>query len=330
MICLSPSEGRRFGLKAARLETECLDPVALRETVLAEACDWLVLRLPSGLEREIERLRVLGLEPQQTDTLATWTADLEQITGAAPTVSLDPARVADADAISDLVRSVFRRYPNHYTANPLLRDSLALEGYVEWALSHIDSPERLCWVVRLDGHIAGLSCSRHESATGIAVGVLHGVDPRFSGRGLYRQMLEASLAHYREAGYREFRISTQAANLTVQNLWSRLGFRLLRNQSTVHLMPMLGFALSQPAQDVCDADALVELAKFDAARLAGTAMRRCVSVFHPDRIAQAARLHNGHWPREDGLIRQVSLLADRRGLPLAVVHSDCAPFSAAP
>lgn len=328
MIVMSPSEGRRFGLKAARLETHRLDAQALREAMLEQSIDWLVLRLPSGSEQAVDQLRVLGLEPQQADTLATWVADLSPMNLAAPGTSFEPARAQDAEAIGELVRSVFHRYPNHYTANPLLDDALALEGYVEWALSHIDHPERLCWVARIDGEIAGLSCSRHDFSTGIAVGVLHGVAPRFAGRGLYRQMIEASLAHYREAGCREFRISTQAANLTVQNLWSRLGFRLLGNQSTLHLMPMLGIALAQAAHELAGPDTWGGFCEFDAGRRAGLALRSTQCVFEPSRLDQGVRAHSGRWPRTDGLIRQISVLADRRGRALATIHSDCAPAGA--
>lgn len=328
MIVMSPSEGRRFGLKAARLETDRLDAQALRECMLEQSVDWLVLRLPSGSEREIEQLRVFGLEPQQTDTLATWTVDLSQMNVEAPRTSFEPARAEDAEAIAELVRSVFHRYPNHYTANPLLDDALALEGYVEWALSHIDHAERLCWVARVEGEIAGLSCSRHDFSTGIAVGVLHGVAPRFAGRGLYRQMIEASLAHYRDAGCGEFRISTQAANLTVQNLWSRLGFRLQSNQSTLHLMPMLGFALGQPSNELAGPDVWASFREFDAGHRAGLALRSAQCVFEPSRLDQGVRAHSGSWPRTDGLTRQVSLLTDRRGGALAMIHSDCAPAGA--
>lgn len=324
MIVASPSEGRRFGLRAGRVEADDIDAGALQAAVLEGAWDWLVLRLPCGRERSIEGLRLLGLEPQQTDTLMTWSIALDQCEVAMPSLAIEPAKPDDAPAISALVRQVFERYPNHYTANPLLDSQRALEGYVEWALSHIDHPQRLCWVVRSEQGIAALSCSQHDE-TGVATGVLHGVHPAQAGRGLYRGLIEASLAHYRDAGCRRFRISTQAGNHTVQNLWARLGLGIEASRSTVHLMPLLGRTLAQPAHPVGDGDALHALQAFDARHAPTQALRHSLYCAADAALETASKLRMLHWPCGQGRLRQISLLTDAADRPLAWTHSDLLP-----
>ncbi len=322
MITESVIEGRRFGLKAGRVEADDIDAAALQAEVLAGGWDWIVLRLPCGRERSIEALRPLGLEPQQTDTLMTWSIALADCAVAMPTgLQLDIAGPDDGPAIRALVQQVFQRYPNHYTANPLLDSRLALEGYVEWALSHIGHPQRLCWVVRADQGIAALSCSQHDDS-GTATGVLHGVHPAHAGRGLYRGLIEASLAHYRGAGCARFRIATQAGNHTVQNLWARLGLRIESSRSTVHLMPLLGRVLAQPAHPLGQADALQALLDFDAAFAPRPALRRSLYRANAGELAGGTRLGALHWPCSLGRLRQLSLLTDAADRPLAWLHSD--------
>jgi GNAT superfamily N-acetyltransferase len=329
MISESSGEGRRFGLKAGRVEVEHIDPAALQQAVLAGGWDWIVLRLPCGQERSIEALRLLGLEPQQTDTLMTWSLDLADCRLSMPNgLTIEPARADDAEAIAALVRQVFRRYPNHYTANPLLDPALALDGYVEWALSHIEHPQRLCWVVRADDGIAALSCSQ-QGADGIATGVLHGVHPAHAGRGLYRGLIEASLVHFRDAGCRRFRISTQAGNLTVQNLWARLGLRIEHSRSTVHLMPLLARTLAQPAQPLpCGVEPLRALQDFAQAQSPQPALRRSLSLAPAVELASAARLRCLHWPAADAGLRQLVLLTDAEDRVLAWQHADLQAQSA--
>lgn len=322
MIALSEVEGRRFGLRAGRIEAVDIDADALQIEVVEGEWDWLVLRLPTGAEACVERLRARGLEPQPVDTLMTWSVDpgVARLGTSIGDMDLRPAQVGDSGAIEALVRSVFARYSNHYTANPWLDRTLALEGYVEWALSHIDHPDCLCWIVRIGDEIAGLSCSRHDPATRVAVGVLHGVDPRFSGRGVYRTMIEASLRHYRNHDYREFRISTQAGNHTVQNLWAQLGLRLAKSQFTLHLMPLLGLASAAPSEPVKPFSS----AASESLGGAGAVMRRSACCLPGRAIEQATRIRRAQWPGSHGMLRRIEVMCDDTDRVLGWNHLDCA------
>jgi GNAT superfamily N-acetyltransferase len=330
VIVASESEGRRFGLRAGRIEATRIDADALQREVVEGGWDWLVLRLPTGEEACVERLRARGLEPQSVDTLMTWAIDLPQalLPAAGTGIVLRDATSADADAIGALVRSVFARYPNHYTANPWLDPALALEGYVEWALSHVGDPSRSCQLACVDGEIAGLSCSRHDPGGGPAIGVLHGVDPRFGGRGVYRAMIEDSLRRYRDAGHREFRISTQAGNHTVQNLWARLGLRLVATQFTVHLMPMLGRALAAPPEPVDAPDGWSPAFPIhDDAPGRGEILRRSEYFVGGRARAPATQRRRAQWRGSHAGLREVEVRSDDTGRVLGWIHFERAPVA---
>lgn len=325
MIVESQREGRRFGLRAGRVEAERIDAAALQREVIEGGWDWIVLRLPNGEEACVEALRARGLEPQPVDTLMTWSMDLTQTahTTTGNGIVLRTATDDDVPQIAALVRSVFARYPNHYTANPWLDPALALEGYVEWALTHIGDASRLCWLACIEGEIAGLSCSRHDPDQGVAVGVLHGVDPRFGGRGVYRAMIEASLQYYRDAGYRDFRISTQAGNHTVQNLWARLGLRLVATQFTVHLMPLLGLALAAEPKRLASSCADAAPVSFEYAEesAARGSFLRCSRYRVAGRAPHSAtQVRHARWRGNDAALREVEVLCDDAGCVLGWAH----------
>lgn len=247
----APLESARFGLVVARGSLAAApDPQELRAAVLQARLDLLVLRIDAGDGRQSSRLAQSGLPCLHADTLVTWSCPLQQIEPAAlrhQQLDLRTASAADGLQLDTLMDGVFSAYANHYTANPLLSAAAALAGYREWARSHIDQPDRLCWLSHEDGVVTGMACSRHDSATGIAVGVLHGIAPGHGRRGVYTDLIRATQWHYRKAGFQRLDISTQAANLAVQRVWAREGFRPERTEHTWHLQPMLAHTLAQPA-----------------------------------------------------------------------------------
>jgi GNAT superfamily N-acetyltransferase len=328
LITYSESESRRFALKLGRAGAAAVaEPTRLRDEIIDGAWDALILRIPCGGERIAAQLRELGLEPSQADTLVTWQADLQSIPMPAPEApagcSLRPARAADTDAITALVHSVFARYPNHYAANPLLDPALALEGYVEWALSHVDHPDRLCWLAMVGNEVAALACSSHAPAAGEAVGVLHGVDPRFGGRGIYRWLIETSLQHYRKIGYRVFSIATQVGNQSVQRVWGRLGLELAKAEATFHLMPLLGRASAAAELGAVPGESFDEALQSFWRRhhewLGKPAGRSSLSVAADAHPEGPLRMHGLRLDRGG---RVVSVLVGAVGRPVAWIHTD--------
>lgn len=251
MLTAAPLETARFGLRTFRAALDRVDTPALLAALIANGADLAILRVPPAAAPAIHALEASGLATLHADTLVTHRCDLQRITPAdVPTAgfTIGAADAADREAIAALVRRVFADYPNHYTANPLLARRDILDGYCEWALSHLGHPRRVTWVARVDGRIAALACSAFDPATRHCEGVLHGVLPEFAQRGIYTALIRYTQQHFRAAGYRALSIKTQARNLAVQRVWAREGFVLDQVQATVHVNALLDPAHGTPRE----------------------------------------------------------------------------------
>ncbi len=253
---LSPAklESDRFGLNVARaalVENE-LDAGALARELIGNRVDVAILRIPAaGPAPAIAALRALGFSPIHADTLVTHSCDLTRHTPQDlfdPALQIRSAVQGDVPGITELVRTVFAEYPNHYCANPLLPREEIVAGYCEWALSHIDVDNRTCWVACVDGRIAGLACSAFDARTGRCQGVLHGVSPDFARRRIYTDLIRFTQSYFRQRGFSTLEISTQVGNLRVQRVWAREGFTLERAIDTYHINALFGTSATSPQQ----------------------------------------------------------------------------------
>lgn len=242
MLNSAPLESVRFGLRVFRATLPTIDVDALFEELIAQCVDLAIIRTPAGSD-QLHKIAHYGLQPLHADTLVTYECALRDITPKplkSQRAIIDVARRGDEQAIIALVKKVFAHYPNHYHANPLLDRDDVLDGYCEWALSHIDDSDgNIAWVARVDDRIAAIACSAFDEATRICHGVLHGVHPDFSGSGIYTNLIRHTQGHFRERGYRTLKISTQVGNLPVQRVWAREGFTFVEVFDTFHINALL-------------------------------------------------------------------------------------------
>lgn len=231
----SPVESDRFGLRIGR----CVVPGVDHLDRLAEACegfDVVVLRHPAeDVHVPVVLAGLTGFRCLPADHLCVW-----EWTGAEP-----PSRPAPAgwtidtsptlDDVSSVVRDSFAGYSNHYSANPLLSPSAALDGYVEWAQRLAAADDDAAIVLR--------------DATGTAAGValidwradppdirLAGMSTSAQGRGLYPVLIAHVVDLALRRGAHGVQISTQSHNTRVMRTWARLGFLPVRTVATVHLV----------------------------------------------------------------------------------------------
>jgi GNAT superfamily N-acetyltransferase len=143
----------------------------------------------------------------------------------------------DAARLASLTRETFAGYVTHYHANPRFARATILDGYAEWAASHVrgDRPGARAWLVEWRGALAGFSCCRVDDGGRLAIGVLNGVVPAFRGRGIYGGMLRHMLRELDASGAARFAIATQVQNVTVQRTWAAAGFQLDGACNTVHI-----------------------------------------------------------------------------------------------
>jgi GNAT superfamily N-acetyltransferase len=234
----SLSESNRFGLAVARLTVdhpEGFDIGRLTPSLVESGADVVIVRYPNQAVELFSQL--LGLEDYVAifaDCLMYWNRELTSANFG--TVS-DDLRVtyANAQQVGELVRPVFSQYPSHYAANPLFDPAAVLEGYVEWVSNLVEGEQATCLVL-LDEHddYAGFAVTDFSEATpDIRFG---GISPSHRSRGIYRELIVASMELARQNGRNDITISTQAHNVKVMSTWARLGWTPRSATTTVHLV----------------------------------------------------------------------------------------------
>lgn len=242
MLKPAPLESARFGLRTFRATVTSIDTDALFEELVACHVDVAILRLPTRDSNQIQNIERYGLRAIHADTLVSYACRLQEHESKPlqnPGLQIDLARVDDEQAIIALIKAVFLDYPNHYHANPLLDRAAVLDGYCEWALTHIGGDNVVSWVARVDGRLAAIACSSFDASEGVCHGVLHGVHPDFSGSRIYTDLIRHTKNYFRNRGYRLLKISTQVGNLTVQRVWVREGFVFDEAFDTFHINALL-------------------------------------------------------------------------------------------
>lgn len=248
MLSFSPLDSSRFGCQVFRGSIEKVDDRALLSAIIEGNVDIAILRVPSGTGRGLQRLGRYGMPPIHADTLVYYHLALDKYT---PTMlrnadlEFATARPSDRDEIMKLVLATFDGYVSHYHANPQLKSGDILDGYAEWAAGYIDSEssQRTTWVVRSAGTIVAFACCSSDASSNTAEGVLYGVHPAYSGRGLYGDLIRHTQAEYKKLGFASMEVSTQIWNLAVQKVWAREGFVLRESFDTYHVNAMLSSGL---------------------------------------------------------------------------------------
>lgn len=243
----SPEESARFGLRVARWRGTRFDPEFLASSVYSQRLDLVILRLPSTQAHLAHRLSEHGLHPQYADTLVYYQSWLPGSCVAAPRnpdISFRLATAADAADLEVLVRACFLDYRSHYHANPHLTASSILEGYVEWAVRHIQAgtSDRQTWIARDRGKALAFACCHEPGDGNDGEIILNGVHPEHAGCGIYGDLIRFVRKLYAARGRSWMRISTQITNLAVQKVWQREGFHLQQSWVTFHLNPRLTVA----------------------------------------------------------------------------------------
>jgi GNAT superfamily N-acetyltransferase len=84
------------------------------------------------------------------------------------------------------------------------------------------------------GVVAGFATLRMNSPEE-GEGVLFGVHPCAQGRGMYWSFMVKALEWCGQRGASRMVVSTQITNLSVQKVWTRMGFELFSSYYTFHL-----------------------------------------------------------------------------------------------
>jgi GNAT superfamily N-acetyltransferase len=236
IVSLSEIDSERFGIRAARaLEvTEDTLPAVLdycaanRVVFLIARCSASDLRAAQAMERRAFALM---------DTLVYYTRDLERapVPSAGSAVVVRPLRPGEAPVVTGIAGETFRGYSGHYHADPRLDRTRCDEAYISWASRSCVDPAvaDVVLVAESESDIVGFATLRMRTAIE-GEGVLFGVKPAAQGKGVYRSLMIGGMEWCASRGATTMVVSTQLVNVTVQKVWSRLGFEVARAHYTFH------------------------------------------------------------------------------------------------
>jgi acyl dehydratase/GNAT superfamily N-acetyltransferase len=233
----SPSETERFERLVKRYTLTGESEKPLLRAIEQDAPDLAIVRIPTDRPERIRSFSRICDDVVLGDCLVIYERDNERAGEPGelrnPGLKLRAATEADIPVIDELVDIIFETYRNHYTANPLLADFDLVDGYKEWTHGFLHTEGQRCMIAEIDGDVCAFATIRIED--GESEGVLYGVSPKFRGKGVYRDLIRATVRLFMDEGSPRTKVSTQIDTLPVQRVWSTEGFYLTRSYYTLHL-----------------------------------------------------------------------------------------------
>lgn len=141
----------------------------------------------------------------------------------------------DREPVLKIAREAFSGYFGHYHSDPRLRKADCDETYVSWCESTIDNIDATTDVLIIEdaNGICGFITLRAHDDSRLEL-VLSGIAHQYTGRGVYRRLIEAGVEYARAKKMRRVFTSTQISNLAVQWVWISQGFNPIKSSHTFH------------------------------------------------------------------------------------------------
>lgn len=233
----SPLESERFLIKAGKI---AIDNPSDVPTMIKEAksqdFDFLSVRVDFNRIDLVQTLEKAGFF--LTDTLVYYkrklTAPLQPLER--PTnYTIRKAETPDTDKIVMIAKSSFQDYIGHYHTDPKFDKSKVDAIYPDWTYRSCTEGllSDVIFVTEENGEITSFATVRKYDRT--AEGVLFGVHPNHQGKGIYRQLIRASMEWGTANNCSEVVYSTQLNNVAVQKVWIREGCEMNNAYYTLHL-----------------------------------------------------------------------------------------------
>jgi ribosomal protein S18 acetylase RimI-like enzyme len=143
---------------------------------------------------------------------------------------------ADRAEVLAIAREAFSDYYGHYHSDPRLDRDASDETYVSWCESTIDQAGDVFDVLVIEdaGTICGFLTLRVHDDARLEL-VLSGIRKQYSGRGVYRRLIEAGVRYAVARKLKRVFTSTQIPNLAVQWTWISQGFLPVKSTHTFHV-----------------------------------------------------------------------------------------------
>lgn len=249
MIEFSKLESQRFDKNIHRATLDKIDIKRIKRVILKNEIDILILRLPSRSIEKHYKLKNMGFDVLHADTLVYYENNLikNEPGKLKNDIVFQEVNSENLEILEKIIPIIFENYSNHYFSNPLFNSNDIRDGYVEWASSYRRDADsnRIAWIAFIESEIAGFLTCSYNKETDESEGVLYGVMPGFSGRGVYSDFIRFSGNYFKEKGYLKMRVSTQIQNYAVQKVWVREGFFLKESYETYHVNSCLSYSLEK-------------------------------------------------------------------------------------
>lgn len=235
----SPLDSNRFNQNVHRANIVNIDETEILNYINSNGVDTLILRVPVESKAEQYRLNRMGFEVIHADTLVYYFASLRKIEDLDLRNDLSFQLIDDSNQsiLDELVPLIFKEYTNHYFSNPYLNKEKITEGYLEWAKSYVleKNEGRISWLVMLKDQYVGFATCSFDSSKKECEGVLYGVHPSFSGKGIYSDIIKFTQKYFKENGFNTMWVSTQIQNFAVQKSWINHAFAIKKAYDTFHI-----------------------------------------------------------------------------------------------
>ena len=241
-IAYSEIESKRFGLRVYRGQYDTFDTSDVEKTIKGGDFDIIIVRYPTDSINKHFQLECFdNCKIIHADSLVYYVAALQDI-DIKPLCNdlwFELVTPETDECLDNLVETIFSGYQNHYYANPCLKKTAIIDGYIEWAKSYAKCESgKTAWLSKdsVTGDlVAFATCSCNLDKTE-SEGVLYGVMPNYSGRGIYADLIRFTQSYYKKMGVDKMIVSTQLQNYKVQRVWNSHGFKLDHSFETYHII----------------------------------------------------------------------------------------------
>lgn len=141
---------------------------------------------------------------------------------------------SEVEIVSEIAYDTFRH--NRFLVDPLIPEERARNSRRDWVRNAFAGRAEAIYVAEVEGNIAGFILLRSvENPNGQRVGLvdLIGVAAPYRGCGLGSALVLQAIRHY-HGKLPAVEVGTQVTNVAAVNLYTRLGFRLVRSEFTLH------------------------------------------------------------------------------------------------
>lgn len=235
----SSLDSERFGMNIFRATLSDIHIENLKEQIITDSIDLIILRLPSNIKDKHSTLHQLGFQIIHADTLVYYVSRLNNdIAPLRNDLSFETVNEGNKAILDEIVPVIFKDYTNHYACNPIFDKVKISAGYVEWAKSYLTNldPRRVSWLVKSKNETIGFATCSFDQSIMESEGVLYGVMPHAAGKGIYSDIMRFTMGYFKKMNYKMMWVSTQIQNYSVQKAWIKEGFQLKKSFDTYHII----------------------------------------------------------------------------------------------